>query len=195
MCAGPRRSVTTRPLGSPPYNRNVPSNQAPRPNRFLPYAAALLLSAALTSCAAAPAPPPPPAAAAGAALQDAGNSYRSDFRAVVAEGAANYGGMPCGKKCWDLTHLQRDDTGVISGAYKRAKAAYAGTVEGAPAEIAQWASVMEEVKTDIIAWGGRSGANASSIVAKTFTDLDRADALVDAFAPASVRAEYVPPKN
>lgn len=182
------------------YNQDVPLNlRASRRARAYAAGAALMLPFLLTSCSHATPPPPSPAAIAGAALQAANNSYRSGFKGVVAEGATNAGGMPCGRSCWDLTHLERDDTGIISGAYKTAAAAYSDAHQAAPKELALWQDAMAAVRADINAWGpadmtGGAGVHHAS-TAQTYADLDKADALINAFAPASVRAGATPAKG
>ncbi|MET4144270.1 hypothetical protein [Arthrobacter sp. UYCo732] len=92
-----------------------------------------------------------------------------------------------------MTHLERDDMGVISGAYKAAKAAYAGSADNEPQELSQWKDAIAAVKTDLIVWGsadmtGGVGKHSSAALSKTLADLDKTDELVNAFAPASVRA-------
>lgn len=157
--------------------------------------ATVLISAALlTGCShQTPPPAPSPAAIAGAALQEATDRYRAGFREVVAENATNAGGMPCDKACWHLNHLERDDMGVISGAYQAAKAAYAGSAEPEPQELTKWNDTFTTVRADITAWAaadmsGGVGKHSTAAESQIIAGLDKADALINAFAPASARA-------
>lgn len=158
-------------------------------------ATGLAVTALLTSCGhAAPPPPPPPAHTAGVALQYADDQFRSGFKDAVSMNATNFGGMPCDKACWTLTHLEKDDLGYIQNAYKAATDAYASSTETAPKELEQWKAAITTVQADIQAWGDKATMTkgvvtySDALQAKTFADLDKADALINTFAPASVRA-------
>lgn len=184
----------------PPTINGVPSNQhAPRRSQAIVIGAALMLSALLTSCShAAPPPPASPAHIAGLALQDADNEFRTGFKELVAENATNAGGMPCGKSCWHLTHLEKDDTGIISNAYKAATQAYSQSTETKPGAVDDWKAAITAVQEDIVAWGDSAdmtrgiGLHSASAQSKALADLDKADALINTFAPDSVRATPVP---
>lgn len=151
----------------------------------------------ISSCNSHPADPPQkPSAAhtAGVALQEADDRVRADFKAVVAENASNAGGMPCGNDCWDLTHLEKDDIGIVSGAYRAATGAYADSSDPVPAELAKWKEAMDTARLDITAWGnggtGNKGiqSHPAEIATRIFKELDQADILVNAIAPPAVRA-------
>ncbi|UKA61376.1 hypothetical protein [Arthrobacter sp. FW306-04-A] len=108
--------------------------------------------------------------------------------------ATNFGGMPCGKACWTLTHIEKDDMGYIPNAYETATKAYASSTEPAPKELGQWKTAITTVQADIQAWGDTADmtkgvvSHSLALQAKTFADLDKADALINTFAPVSVRA-------
>ena len=167
------------------------------------FASALVLTAvALAACShSSPPPPPPPEHTAGVALQEADDQFRADFKTVVSMNATNFGGMPCDKSCWALTHLEKDDLGYIPNAYDAATKAYVNSGKTAPKELDEWKAAITTVQADIKVWGDTAEqmrgvtTHPLTVQNKVFADLDKADALINKFAPPSVRATPAPSGN
>jgi len=142
------------------------------------------------------APPKPQAAkTAGNALWDADSYVREAFKDVIAENASNAGGMPCGTGCWHLTHLEKDEDGPnVHSAYRDATAAYSGSTDPVPAELAEWKALMDKIHADIKVWGDGGTwdkgvqTHPAEIQVKIFQELDQADALVNRVASPKLRA-------
>lgn len=132
-------------------------------------------------------------------MQKADDRVREDSKNVIAENASNAGGMPCGKDCWHLTHLENDDDGTtVAGAYTEATSAYADSTDPVPAELGKWKAVMDTIHADIKAWGDGGTWNQgvqihpANIQVEIFQELDKADVLVNDVAPPKVRASPAP---